>query len=222
MTVRRILLLGFLGVVAVATLMYAARRSVLNAIGGFLIASDSIHPAEAIVVLSGSLPDRILEGVDLYQAHMAPRIILTRQFSLPGLAALRQRGGNLPEPHEENLMVAQQLGIPEDAISLLPTAASSTLAEAHLVISFLQAQRIKSILLVTSGAHTRRAGMIFRRLAQGRIDIAVCPSPYDPFTPEDWWHDRSTVRHVVTEYGKLLTYLLIDRWRSLPQSSGDA
>lgn len=221
MTMRRILLLGFLGVVAVAALVYAARRPVLSTIGGFLIARDGTHPAEAIVVLSGSLPDRMLEAVDLYQAHMAPRIILTREPSLPGLAALRARGGNLPEPHEENLMVAQHFGISRDVISVLPTPASSTLAEARIVISYLQAQRIKSILLVTSKAHARRARMIFRRLAQGRIEITVCPSPYDPFTPDDWWHDRGTVRRVITEYGKLLTYLLIDRWRPLPPAAGD-
>ena len=175
-----------------------------------------MHRAEAIVVLSGSLPDRMLEAVDLYQAQLAPRIILARERSLPGLAALRERGGNLPELYEENIAVGQQLGVPATAISVLPHPGASTMGEAQAVIRYLQAQGIKSVLLVTSKTHTRRARMIFRRLAGGRIAIAACPSPYDPFSAESWWHDRAFVRRVVTEYGKLLIYLLIDRWRPHP------
>jgi uncharacterized SAM-binding protein YcdF (DUF218 family) len=189
---------------------------VLTALGSFLVVRDAARPADAIVVLSGSLPDRMLEAVDLYQAHLAPRIIMTRGPALPGLAILRQRGGNVPEPHEENLMIAQQLGVPAAAIALIPTPVSSTIAEAQLVVGHLHAQGLKSILLVTSKTHARRAAMIFRQLAGDSVQIAVCPSPYDPFTAEGWWRERGIARRVVTEHAKLLYYLLVDRWRTRP------
>ena len=218
--VRRLALAGIVALVGLATLVYAARRPLLTALGNFLIAGDAVHSADAIVVLSGSLPDRMLEAVDLYQAGLAPRIILTREPLLPGLDVLRQRGVNLPEAHEENLMIAQQLGVPAAAISIMPTPVSSTIGEAAEIIPFLQSQGIKSILLVTSKPHARRAGLIFRQLAGGRVQIAVRPSPYDPFAAETWWHKRGLVRRVVTEYGKLLNYLCIDRWRHRAVADG--
>jgi uncharacterized SAM-binding protein YcdF (DUF218 family) len=219
---RHFLLAGLLATVAAAALGYAARQRVLTALGNFLIVRDATHPADAIVVLSGSVPDRMLEAVDLYQAHLVPRIIITRGPVLPGLAVLRQRGVNMPEPHEENLMIAQQLGVPAAAITLLPTPISSTIAEATLVVDYLHAQGLKSILLVTSKAHARRAGMTFRHVAGDSVQVAVCPSPYDPFTPETWWHERGVARRVVTEYAKLLNFVLVDRWRTRPASGGHA
>ena len=214
--IRRFLVVGPLAAIAVAALVYAARQPVLTVLGSFLIVRDAARPADAIVVLSGSLPDRILEAVDLYQARLAPRIILTRGPVLPGLAILRQRGGNVPEQHEENLMIAQQLGVPAAAIALIPTPASSTISEAQLVVDYLHAQGLKSILLVTSKTHARRAAMTFRHLAGDSVQVAVCPSPYDPFTAESWWRERGITRRVVTEYAKLLNYLLVDRWRTRP------
>jgi len=218
-------LVGLLAAIAAAALMYAVRRPVLTALGSFLIVRDATHPADAIVVLSGSLPDRMLEAVDLYHLHLAPRILLTREPPLPGLAVLRQRGGNVPEHHEENLIIAQQLGVPADAITVIPTPVSSTMAEARLVVDYLRVQGIKSILLVTSKTHARRAGMAFHQLAGESVHIAVCPSPYDPFAAENWWHERGFVRRVAIEYGKLLYYICIDRWRTWsstrpPEASG--
>jgi uncharacterized SAM-binding protein YcdF (DUF218 family) len=217
---RRFLAVGLLAAIIAAALVYATRRPVLRALGGFLIVRDTSHPADAIVVLSGSVPDRILEAVDLYDAHLAPRIILTRGPMPPGLAVLRQRGVNLPEAHEENLMIAQRLGVPAAAIALIPTPVSSTFTEARIVIDYLHAQGLKSILLVTSKTHARRAGMTFRHVAGGSIQIAMCPSPYDPFSAETWWHQHGFVRRVVTEYAKLLNFIFVDRWRRGP-TSGD-
>lgn len=211
--VRRFVVAGIVVLLGLGALGYASRQLLLTALGKFLIAGEAAHSADAIVVLSGSLPDRMLEAVDLYQAGLAPRIILTREPLLPGLDVLRQRGVNLPEPHEENLMIAEQLGVPAAAISVMSSPVSSTIGEAAQVIPFLHTQGIKSILLVTSKAHARRAGLIFRQLAGERVQITVCPSPYDPFAAETWWHQRGSVRRVVTEYGKLLNYLCIDRWR---------
>ena len=213
MIVRRVPVWCFLTLLAIGVLGYVQRRPLLTAVGGFLIVRDQPHAADAIVVLSGSLPDRILEAVDLYHEQLASRIILTREFPLPGLETLRARGGDLPERHEQNLAVAHQLGVPADAIAVMPTPTSSTLAEARALVAYLTAQHIRSILLVTSKAHARRARLTFREVAAGSLTVALCPSRYDPFAAETWWHDRALVRRLVIEYGKLLNYLLIDRWR---------
>lgn len=211
---RRALVWLVIAVFVAVVVAYAERRPLLVAVGGFLIARDAPRPADAIVVLSGSVPDRILEAVDLYAAHLAPQIILTREPPPPGLDALRARGGNLPEHHEENLAIAQQLGVPASAFSVLPTSVASTLGEAEALIRYAREQHIRSILLVTSKAHARRARLTFRTLASDTVQIAICPSPYDQFEAETWWHSRPLVRRVVIEYGKLLYFALIDRWRT--------
>ncbi len=201
-----------LGVVSAGVAAYVGRSTLLSAIGGFLIVQDEAHPAEAIVVLSGSLPDRILEAVDLYQAHLAPRIILTREEPLPGSAALRARGATLPEHHEQNISIAEQLGVPADAIAVMPTATTSTLAETRALVAYLKEQGIHSILLVTSKAHARRARLTLQAFAGSDLRVAICPSRYDPFSAQQWWHERGFIRRVVIEYGKLLNFVLIDRW----------
>ena len=213
---------SFVALLLVGAVAYAARRPVLTAIGAFLIVQDAPRPADAIVVLSGSLPDRIMEAVDLYQADLAPRIILTREWPLPGIEALRARGGSLPEHHEQNLSIAQQLGVPAAALAVMPTPTASTVSEAAALIAYLRAQHVHSILLVTSKAHSRRSALIFRHLAGAALTITVCPSPYDPFAADSWWAHRAFVRRVVIEYGKLLNYLCIDRWRiRVPEQTED-
>jgi uncharacterized SAM-binding protein YcdF (DUF218 family) len=211
--VRRRSVLILLTIIAAAAAAYVARRPLLTAVGGFLVLQEAPSGADAIVVLSGSVPDRILEAADLYHAHLAPRLVLTREVAFPGLAALRARGINLPEHHEQNRSIAEQLGVPAAALSVMDTPTSSTITEAAALIDYLREQRIGSILLVTSKAHARRAAMIFRHLAGQRLQITVCPSPYDPFPADAWWQHRAYVRRVVIEYGKLLNYLLVDRWR---------
>jgi uncharacterized SAM-binding protein YcdF (DUF218 family) len=210
--VRRRIVLTLLIFSVAAAIAYAARRPLLTAIGGFLILQDAPRTADAIVVLSGSVPDRILEAVDLYHAQLAPRIVLTREAPFPGLEALRAKGITLPEHHEQNHSIAAQLGVPATALSVMDTPTASTFAEATALVAYLREQQIHSILLVTSKAHARRAAMIFRHLGGNQLQITVCPSPYDPFAADTWWQHRAFVRRVVIEYGKLFTYLLVDRW----------
>jgi len=54
----------------------AAGVATLLLAGRLLVVSDPLPPrADAIVVLAGSIPDRVLEAADLYRTGIAPRII---------------------------------------------------------------------------------------------------------------------------------------------------
>lgn len=198
---------------SMVTAAYLGRDRLLAGAGRFLVVEDALRPADAIVVLSGSIPDRILEAVDLYQAGMATRLILTKEGPLPGLEALRARGANLPEHHQLNLSVAEQLGVPPQAITLITTPGWSTLTEAHAIVAYLKRERLRTVILVTSKAHTRRARLTYAALAKPDTEILVRASRYDPFDPDSWWQRRPFVRRVVIEYLKLLNYLLLDQWR---------
>ncbi len=205
-----------IGLVAVAILgvAYLTRVQILGWAGRFLVVSDPLQPADAIVVLSGSIPDRILEAVDLYHEGFAKRVILTKEGPLPGLQAMRLKGAHLPEHHEMNISVAEQLGVPRSAIELITTPAWSTLTEAHAIVAYLKAAGFQRVILVTSKGHTRRARITYRPLAQPELEVLVHPSRYDPYDPESWWRRRPYIRRVVIEYLKLFNYLLLDRWKN--------
>jgi uncharacterized SAM-binding protein YcdF (DUF218 family) len=210
---RRALALGLLAVLA--ALLIAAPLA-LRAAGRYLVESDPLERADAIVVLTGSYPDRILEAVDLYKAGWAPRIILCREPQNAGFRRLDALGVKVPQLFELNRSVAEQLGVPAQAIAVVDRPAGSTFSEAELVLEYVLARGDHSILLVTSKYHSRRAARIYRHLAAGRVHVITCPARDDDFRADGWWHDRASIRRVVIEYQKLLTFLLFDRWRLLP------
>lgn len=200
----------------IAAVLAVFRVPILRRLGAMLVVQDPVAPADAIVVLSGSIPDRILHAVDLYKAGMAPYVVLTREVEMPGLGELRQRGISIPERHELNRSIAVQLGVPEEALVIVEQRAGSTIAEVGALLPELRRRGFHSILLVTSKTHTRRAAMIFDTLSGGDIALRVSPTPYDPFSPDDWWTRREITRRVLTEYGKWFSFLVADRWRAAP------
>jgi uncharacterized SAM-binding protein YcdF (DUF218 family) len=196
-----------------AGVAYAFREPILFQLGNYLVADEPRRPADAIVVLAGSTPDRVLEAVDLYRQGLAPRIVLTQGNDSPGIEELRRRGGEMLEPHEQNRAIAMQLGVPASAIEIVQGGAGGTVTEAHVVVDHLRRIAAKSALIVTSKIHTRRSGWIYRGVAGDEIAITTCASHYDSYDPASWWRHRGHTRRVVIEYQKLLVYWVRDSWR---------
>lgn len=207
----RLRLLLVLAALAAAT--YLFRVPLLTAAGTYLVADEPRIKADAIVVLAGSTPDRILEAVDLYQQGWAPVIVLTQGSESPGIRQLRERGVQMLEPHEQNAWIAEQLGVPRAAIDVVSGGAGGTVTEARVVIDHLRTKAIESVLIVTSKMHTRRAGWIYRGIAGDTMRFTTCASRYDSYDPARWWRSRGYTRRVVIEYQKLLIYWLRDSWR---------
>ena len=213
MTWRRLLVAG-VGLALAA--LYVWRAPALERAGRFLIAEDAPASADVIVVLSGSFPDRILEAAALYQEGFAPRIVLCRERDRAAFRRLQALGVKAPRGFELNRSVAEQLGVPADAVSVLERSAASTYGEAEEVLRYLREREYRSVLLVTSKLHTHRAGLIYRHLAGDSVRVIVRGSRYDDFRADAWWEDRMDTRHVVVEYQKLLVFWLLDRWRLSP------
>ncbi|MGH7790144.1 MAG: YdcF family protein [Candidatus Binatia bacterium] len=213
MSRRRAILLG-----AAATLIALAVLALplLAAAGRYLVEESPPEHADAIVVLTGSYPDRIIEAVALFREGFAPHLILCREPQNAGFRRLSELGVTAPRYYELNRSVAEQLGVPPAAISVVDRPAGSTYSEAELVIEYVLARGYTSILLVTSKYHSRRAARIYRHLAAGKLRIIVRPARDDDFQPDGWWRDRASTRRVIIEYQKLLTFLLLDRWKLSP------
>jgi len=197
-------------------------RLLLPAAGRFLVEADPPAPADAIVVLAGSYPDRILEGVALYKEGLAPRILICREPETAGFRRVSELGVKIPRGYEINRMVAEQLGVPPAAVEILDRGGDSTYGEAQAVLAEVVRRGYTSILLVTSKYHTRRAAEIYRFLAAGQVKIIAQPARDDDFQSERWWRDRISSRRLIIEYLKWLNFLLVDRWGLSPVASPSA
>lgn len=195
-----------------AALVWTQREPLLAAAGRFVVSTDEPVAADAIVVLAGSVPDRILEAVDLFREGWAPRIVLTKEAGMPGLDELRRRGVEVPERHDLNLTIALQLGVPREAIVLLDAPANSTVSEADVVLDHLRASGARRALIVTSKMHSFRAGLIYRDRAGPGLEIVAVAARHDPYRGDGWWRSRGYVRRLVFEYQKLAVWWLRDRW----------
>lgn len=115
------------------------------------------------------------------------------------------------------LSVDTTLGIPKDSIVLLPGSATSTQMEALVVREYIkQNPETDTLIIVSSPSHTRRAGMIFERILQkenSNVCILTSPSAYNSFTGEGWWKSREDVQKVLSEYVKLVVWVVWERWR---------
>jgi uncharacterized SAM-binding protein YcdF (DUF218 family) len=100
--------------------------------------------------------------------------------------------------NEADAMAAhvRALGVPADCI-LCVRGGQSTAREAALILPLIRARGVRSVLLVTTSPHSRRARTLFRRAWRGTgIRVLSCPveSPY--FRRERWW-TRVRDRHVI-------------------------
>src|SRR2546428_11028848 len=101
----------------VAVVLAALVAVALLGAGRLLVVADPLPPrADAIVILAGSVPDRVLEAADLYRAGIAPRIVVTRERVRRGDLALRTHGIRFPENDELTVEAPRRLGVPPPAL----------------------------------------------------------------------------------------------------------
>lgn len=189
----------------------ALAAAVLGA-GRPLVATDPLPAhADAIVIMAGSIPDRVLEAADLYHAGIAPRVVVTRERLRRGEWRLRERGVRLPESAEHTQAALVALGVPAAAVVVLPRRTRSTDSEARTIARWACA-RTRSLVVVTSRYHSRRARLILRQALGDAVALAMRPARHDPFQPARWWRDRRDAKAVLSEYEKLAHYWLRERW----------
>jgi uncharacterized SAM-binding protein YcdF (DUF218 family) len=176
-------------------------------LGQWLVAEDELQASDMIVVLTGSLTDRILQAVDIYNARYSDKIVFANSYRVD-YDIFVERGVEMP-PRKAQLykMAVIDLGVPEENILILEGNAKSTQDEALIIREYIRNNRaIESFILVTSKYHSGRAKKIFRKALSGldrEINIYSSPSKYDPFNASQWWKDREDIKWVVLEYLKL-------------------
>ncbi len=166
----------------------------LSAIGSYLVQADQPAHADYAVVLAGdsSRGHRLLAAAELVRQGMVRKAIVDGPLGSYDV-------------HESDLAVnwAVKRGYPEDYFLKLPMTATSTRAEAVVVVAELRRLGAHSFLLVTSDYHTRRAGRYFRQISDG-LEMKVIAAPDDNFRSDSWWRTREGQKTVYLEWSKTI------------------
>jgi uncharacterized SAM-binding protein YcdF (DUF218 family) len=178
-------------------------------VGRWLVVEEPLVKAHAIAVLSGRMPLRAIEAAKLYREGYAPEIWLTR--SREPAATLEELGIPFRGEDYYNARVLIHEGVPQEAIRILEPPIVNTADEINAIASALEREKDRSVILVTSKAHTRRAGLLWRRLASTSGHAMVRAASGDPFDPRHWWRTTSDALDVVRE-----VLGLVNAWVGLP------
>ena len=190
-------------------LAFAAWIAAAPYVADFLVAPRERLKADAIVVLSGSqvYDERIRHAIAAYNAAPVIAVILTNDGVIGGWSSRRQ--ANLPSQlHGRDQLV--DAGIDPDKIVLLSSKVGSTYDEAVVLRHYAEHSHIRSILLITSPYHSRRALWIFRRVLGEDVRVAIDSRPPGNHTPDRkwWWLTARGWHYVGLEYLKFAYYLV--------------
>ena len=182
--------------------------------GQWLVNKDEPVHADAIVILMGSIADRVLQTADLFSKGISYKVILVKS-DMGAYKDLESRGVNITSDTEQYLNALVKLGIPGDSIIVLPGDAGSTQMEAMIIREYIfDKLNIDTLLLVSSSYHTRRASMIYKAaLKETKTPVSVFCSPnyYTNFNAEKWWGRSDYIQVVLLEYLKIIDFLLFKR-----------
>lgn len=179
-----------------------------------MIYEQNPQKADVIVVLNGRDTERSLAAVDLYNQGYAKLLIMAYIAKQPGTDEFWKRVGENFREKSFFQKAIEAMGVPEYAFRLIGTGdgVASTYDEALTTREFFKENGYKSILLVTSKWHSKRAYLTFRSAFKNDgIKIVTQPSKYDSFRPDAWWRNRNDAELVFDEYVRLIYYILTFR-----------
>jgi uncharacterized SAM-binding protein YcdF (DUF218 family) len=171
--------------------------------GDILIADDPVPPrVNAAIVLQGSIAAekiRIAGAVNLLQRGVADKAVL----SVP-----RESYWGQSIPPVARSYLERNYGV--DLASRfefceLSGGVDSTLQEAEALSSCIRGYHWQSIVIVTSNYHTRRAGMLWRRITKPDPNLHVwVEGVADPEFQQPWWRHRQSAKVWLLESSKLV------------------
>ena len=171
-------------------------------VGRWLVIEDPLEKAQSIVVLSGSLPVRAVEGAKLYRQGYAPEVWLTRGVE----PAASMKAMSIPYVGEDfyNLRVLVHEGVPPEAIRVLSTPIVNTADEMNAIGAEIRPGNNLPVIIVTTKAHTRRVHTLWHKLAGTRGRAIVRGASRDSFDGAHWWRNSTDALDVVREVLGLL------------------
>jgi len=178
-------------VVASFTAAYLFHNAILAGVGEYLVRDQAPEKADLAIVLAGDgSGHRILKAAEMVREGYAPQVLVSGPGGAYGL-------------HECDLAIpfAVKAGFPEDYFRHLEHNGLSTRDEAEAAAPILRRLHVRTVMLVTSDYHTRRAAQVFRDETPD-ISYIVVGAPDQHFTARGWWHDREARKITLLEWAK--------------------
>lgn len=175
-----------------------------------LVVHADLPRADALLVLSGSsnYVERARWAARLYREGRAPLVLLTDDGQQGGWSDQEQRNPFFVERAAQEL---RRGGVPAEKIEVLPGIVSSTYDEAAGLRSFAASRGLRSVLVVTSAYHSRRALWTMRRVLDGskmEVGVDAPPAGDESPAPAMWWTRPRGWQMVAGEYPKMIYYRL--------------
>lgn len=215
---RRIISIGSfhpsIGLLLVIATMFLVAFVVFIAFGAnygasFLRVNDP-QPADIILVLGGGMDDsRYWRGVELMELGYADKMVVDAEA---GGAKYGKSNADLAGDFLKQIKARNT--------AVCPVLADSTYGEVEDVARCLAPLKARSVLIVTSDYHTRRAFSIFQaRLPHYQWSIAGAYAPYEDgktavrMPSDKWWANRRWAKTILEEWQKLIWWEMVDRWK---------
>lgn len=176
------------GLILLVGVLIGFRGAILVGMGRWLVVETPVREADLVVALGGDR-ERQEEAVRLLRQGLARWVLFVGS--------------------DVRLRDYRCLGVPEDQALVPPGPAYTTYEEAVATRKVVEERGLKSVLIVTSRYHLRRARWTFDRVLRD-LDVAVAtaPAPDASFSIDRWWTRHVGRKAVVTEYLGLLYYWL--------------
>ena len=175
-----IILVVFLALLAI---VYWARHPIMRFAAESWVIDEPAAHADAILLLSDDnfYADRATRAAEMIRHGVAPVVVASGR-------RLRPSAG-IAELQEHDLI---ERGVPKDKIIRFPHEAESTLEEAAALARLCSERRFRSVIVVTSNYHARRARYIFHKVFPPGIAVSVAGARDGDFDPDHWWEKRKS------------------------------
>jgi len=167
-----------------------------------LIVADQPRRSDLIFVFAAE-EERAKHAAKLYQAGLAPRILVTGGLPLRGVEAFC---GKRVTGAEFGAKVLADAGVPKNAVHVV-SKGTSTYEEAEVMRGFMKEHGYRSVIAVSSPYHMRRVRTTLSHfLRDTPISAQYSPAAEARFRAEEWWRHERELIDVANEYLKLAYY----------------
>ena len=188
-------LITLAAVLLVLAVLYLARHPIFRLVGEGWVVEDTLERSDAILVLSDDnfYADRATRASQVYRQSLGAIVVASGR-------RLRPYAG-IAELIEHDLI---ERGVPKDKILRVAHDADNTREEAQTLAQVANQKKWRSVIVVTSNFHTRRARYIFSHVFPKDIKIRITGAPDGDFDPERWWEKRISVKELMQEMAAML------------------
>lgn len=193
--------------VLLAVIAFAISRA-----GHWLMVSEPLAPADAVVVLTGHLPVRAMEAARILKDADVNEVWLTRGSDRRTEVQILARFGIVP-PHEDDYsrQILERLEVPKERIRLIAGRPRNTVEEVKAISEEMDRSASRRVILVTSKAHSRRVRVTWDRIVGPEREVIVRYAEGDLFDPDRWWATTESGLDVLRE-----CFGLANAWLGFP------